>query len=269
MASRCDAAVAERSSGWNLTRTRAVWAWPVAAVAVLPLVVLPIRALADIWRAPALLPQRLGTRGFEVLTSTGTRVGEAVTTSLLVALLATAVALVLGWPAARLLATAAPRQRVAVLAVLALPLLVPPYAVGTGLAAWLLRLGLADTVAGLVAAHLVYVLPYVVLVLTPAFGDEVRRQEEAARTLGADLPARLRLVALPATAPSTALAGLLGFIVSWSQYGTSLAVGGGRLTLPVVLLPFVERDPQVAAMLALVFLLPPLCALALSHRLWR
>jgi len=76
-------------------------------------------------------------------------------------------------------------------------------------------------------------------------------------------------VTLPATAPTTALAGLLGFLVSWSQYGTSLAVGGGRLTLPVVLLPFVERDPQVTAVLALVFLVPPVVVLIAVRRVWR
>lgn len=241
----------------------------VALIAVVPLAVVPVRAIADVWRAPALVPQQLGTRGLAVITDAGTRVGDAVTTSVLVAVLATVVALAVGWPAARFLGAAPARRRIVVLVVIGMPLLVPPYAVGTGLVTWLLRLGLADSVPGLVVAHLVYVLPYVVLVLTPAFGPHLRAQEEAAMTLGADAGRRTWLVTLPATAPSTALAALLGFLVSWSQYGTSLAVGGGRLTLPVVLLPFVERDPQVAAALSLVFLLPPLVALFLAQRLWR
>lgn len=261
--------MADHERAWRTTRTRPAWAWLVAVLAVVPLFVLPLRAVADVWRAPAVLPQQLGSRGLAVLASPGTRVGEAVVTSLLVGLVATGVALVLGWPAARALATSSPKRRAVVLGVLALPLLVPPYAVGTGMTTWLLRVGLADTVPGLVAAHLVYVLPYTVLVLVPAFGADLRRQEEAARALGAAGPARLWLVTLPATAPSVALAGLLGFLVSWSQYGTSLAVGGGRVTLPVVLLPFVERDPQVAATLAVVFLLPPIAVLALAQRVWR
>lgn len=255
--------------GWPTTRTRPAWAWLVAVVAVGPLLVLPVRGLADAWRAPAVLPQRWGARGLEVLADPGTRISEAMTTSAVVALVATAVALLLGWPAARAIASATPRRRIVTMAVVGLPLLVPPYAVGTGLVTWMLRLELADTIPGLVVAHLVYVLPYVVLTLVPAFGPRVRGLEEAAATLGASRPRRLWLVSLPATASSTALAGLLGFLVSWSQYGTSLAVGGGRLTLPVVLLPFVERDPQVTAVLALVFLVPPLLALAAVHRTWR
>ncbi len=65
------------------------------------------------------------------------------------------------------------------------------------------------------------------------------------------------------------MAALVGFLVSWSDYGTTLAVGGGRLTLPLILLPFVGPDPQVAAAVALVFLVPPLLALLVVARAWR
>lgn len=241
----------------------------VGTLATVPLLLLPIRAAADVWRSPALIPQRLGTRGFEWLTSPGARVGEAVTTSLVVALVATAIGLVLAWPAARSLSLLSRGHRVLVLAVLAAPLLVPEFATGTGLTTWFLRLGLADRAAGLVLAHLVYVLPYAILILVPAFDDRLRRLEEAARTAGAGAAARLRLVTFPAVAPPLMVAALIGFVVSWSQYGTSLAVGGGRLTLPIVLLPFVERDPQVTAALSIVFLVPPLVALLVVRRSWR
>jgi putative spermidine/putrescine transport system permease protein len=251
------------------TRAGRQWSIAVSLLAVVPLLILPLRAVADVWRAPALLPQRFGTRGVDWLTSPGARVAEAAATSLVVALIATAIGLVLAWPAARALSRLERRPRTALLVALAAPLLVPPFATGTGMATWFLRLGLADHLAGLVAAHLVYVLPYAVLVLATAFDDGLRRLEEVARTAGASAAARLRLVTLPAVARLLTVAALLGFLVSWSQYGTSLAVGGGQLTLPVVLLPFVDRDPQLAATLSLVFLVPPLMALAAVHRLWR
>ncbi|MBW3619505.1 MAG: ABC transporter permease subunit [Actinobacteria bacterium] len=251
------------------TRTSAGWGHLLGVLVVAPLLVLPVRAAADVWRAPALLPHELGTRGFDVLASPGTRVGEAVVTSLLVAVVATCVGMLLAWPAARGLAAVPAGARPALVAVLAMPLLVPQFATGTGLTTWFLRLGLADRAAGLVLAHLVYLLPYAVLILAPAFDDRVRRLEEAARTAGAGTLARLRFVTLPAAARPLTVAALLGFLVSWSQYGTSLAVGGGRLTLPVVLLPFVERDPQVAATLSLVFLVPPLVALGVVAAAWR
>ncbi len=235
-------------------------------VVVVPLAVLVVRALADVWRAPALLPQDWGWRGFSYAFSTTAGAGPALTNSVVVALVTTALALVLGWPAARVVGERRLVRPGPVLVVLTLPLLVPPYATGVGLTTWFIRLGLADSYPGLVLAHLVYVLPYVVLVLVPGFGTRVRELEEAAATLGAGRAARLWSVTVPAVGPALAAAGLLGFVVSFSQYGTSLAVGGGLPTLPIVLLPFIGSDPQLAAALAVLFLIPVGAALAVTTR---
>jgi putative spermidine/putrescine transport system permease protein len=239
----------------------------VAVLAVGPLLVLPVWAAADVWRAPALLPQEWGTRGLEVALAPGTRAVEATANSLLVAVVATLLALAVGWSAARWLADAPTGRRVGVLVVLALPLLVPQLAIGSGLATWFIRLGIADTLGGIVLAHLVAVLPYTVVALAPGFSPAVRDAEEAARTLGAG-PARvLWSVTLPMLRRPVAVAALLGGLVSWSQYGTSLGVGGGIPMLPLVFEPFVARDRQVAAVLALVTLAVPLLALVATT--WR
>jgi putative spermidine/putrescine transport system permease protein len=241
-------------------------AWALAAVTVGPLLVLPVRAAADVWRAPALWPQQFGTRGLEVLLSPGNNADTAILNSMLVAVVTTAIALALAWPAARLLSTASASLRTPLLVLLALPLLVPPLAIGSGLAEWFLRLGLTNSIPGLVLAHLVAVLPYVVVVLAPGFDARVRAAEEAARTLGASRRQVLQLVALPMLAPSVAVASLLGALVSWSQYGSSLGVGRGIPMLPLVLEPFVGRAPQVAAALTLVFLAPAILALVATVR---
>lgn len=223
-----------------------------AMLLVAPLVVLPLRAVAQVWRAPAIIPQQFGTRGITAVAG----VGEALTNSTLVALVATLIAGLLAWPASRRLASSPGRRTELARLALALPVLVPPFATGTGLTTWLLRAGLADSIPGLVVAHLPYVLAYVVLLLAPAFGPEVDRLDEAAATFGATGLRRVWLVTIPAVRGQLVVALLLGFLVSWSQYGTSLAVGGGIPMLPVVLVPFVRTDPQVAAALSLVFLAP-------------
>jgi putative spermidine/putrescine transport system permease protein len=82
-----------------------------------------------------------------------------------------------------------------------------------------------------VLAHLTVVLPYVVLVLAPGFGGRFAELEEMARTAGLGPARRLALVTLPSLRPALAAAALLGFLVSWSQYGSSLAVGGGPPTV--------------------------------------
>jgi len=236
-----------------------------ALLFALPMAALVVRAVADEWRAPALVPQRFGLRGFEVAFGCGSA-GAAFAGSLAVALVTTGAALALGWPAARVLGERRLRRPGLMFLLLAMPLLVSPYATGAGLTEWFIRLGLAGTLSGLVLAHLVLVLPYVVVVLLSGFGSRVGELEEMARTFGASPLRRLAWVTLPSVRATLAAAGLLGFLVSWSQYGSSLAVGAGRPMLPLVLLPFVRTDPQVAAALALLFLAPALAALAVAAR---
>lgn len=239
-------------------------AWLGAAAFAVPLAIVVVRALADAWRAPSVLPQRWGLRGLREAFS-GLAL-QGFTNSLIVALTVTALALVVGWPAARVLGERRLRRPAAPFLLIALPLLVPSYATGEGLTEWFLRLGLVDSVPGLVLAHLAIVLPYVIVVLLSAFGPAVSDLEEMARSQGLTPLQRLRWVTLPTAGPTVATAATVGFVVSWSEYGASLAIGGGRPMLPIVLLPFVGTDPEVAAALSLLFLAPALLALALATR---
>ena len=248
-------------------RSRQARAPAIAALVVLPLLALIVRAFADVWRAPAMVPQRLGLRGVRIAFSGDT--ATAFTNSLIVALLTVTVALIVGWPAARVLGERRLRHPAPVFLLLALPLLVPSYAVGSGLTEWFIRLGLDGTTLALVAAHLTFVLPYVVIVLLAGFGPRLTAIEEMGSVSGLTPLRRLAWVTLPSAAPTIAAAALLGFLVSWSDYGSSLAVGAGRPMLPVVLLPFVGADPQVAATLALLFLAPAIAALAVTVRAGR
>lgn len=238
-----------------------------AAAVTLPLGALVVRALADEWRAPALLPQELGTRGLrQALTG---EAGTALGNSLVVAGLTVALALALAWPAARVLGERRLRRPGPVFLLIAAPLLVPGYAIGTGLNEWLIRLGIDGSLLALVVAHLTFVLPYTVVVLLSGFGPRLTALEEMASTAGLSPWRRFAQVTLPSAAPTIAAAALLGFLVSWSDYGTSLAVGAGEPMLPLVLLPFIGADPQVAASLALLFLAPAVLALVVAVRAGR
>ena len=233
-----------------------------AAAALLPLG-LAVRAFADEWRAPNLWPQQFGLRAVDVV-SHDPSLRSAIITSVVVALTAALLAFPLAWPAARSLG-ATPRRPL-LLALLALPLLVPGYAFATGISAWFVRLGIPGGVPSLMLAHLPSVLAYEILLLLPAFDARLRHLGEAGAVLGARPAIRTLLIELPARRGAVVAALVVGFTVSWAQYGTSLAVGAGTVTLPLVLVPFAQADPQVAALLALIALLPPVIGLIASAR---
>lgn len=233
-----------------------------------PLAILALQAFADSWRAPDALPSDLGTRGFDVGFAQG-NAADALLNSLVIGIGTTAVCLIVGWPAARALAGRSFAGRSVIVLLLALPLLMPPYLAGFGLTEWFIRLGIDGTLVGIMLAHVTFALPYAVVILVSGFGVDLLRLEEMARASGASPLATLRWVTIPSLKPVLAVAGLLAFLVSWSQYGTTLAIGGGRPTLPIVMLPFVRADPQVAAALALLFLVPAVAALGAAARMVR
>jgi len=234
----------------------------VVAAVVVPFLALVVQAVADRWQGQALIPQAMGWRGVRLAAGDPILV-RAVGASLAVGAVVAVAAVVLAWPAARYLARTGSR---AGWALLAAPVLVPPLVLGDGLAAWLPAIGLRGGYAAIVVAHLPASIAYAALALAPAFGPELDEVDATAAVLGASPARRLVTVVVPAARRHVLLALALGFTVSWSQYATSLTVGGGRPMLPLVLVPFVRRDPQVAAVLSLVFLAPPVLTLAAAAR---
>lgn len=231
----------------------------VVAVSFLPLVV---QAAADRWYGRAVVPQAWGWRGVRLAAGDPVLV-RAILGSLAVAGVVAVVAVLVAWPAARYLAQTGSR---AGWVMLAAPLLVPPLVLGDGLAAWLPAVGLRSGYPTIVVAHLPASIAYAALALVSAFGPELDELDASAAVLGASPVRRLVTVIVPASRRHVVLALALAFTVSWSQYATSLTVGGGRPMLPLTLVPFVRRDPQVAAVLSLVFLAPPVLTLAAAAR---
>jgi len=148
--------------------------------------------------------------------------------------------LILSTPLAWWLARGRSRWKAPVGALVALPIVLPPTALGFYL---LIALGpqspliallhpfgvrtLAFTFEGLVIGSLIYSLPFAVQPLRNAFiavGDEPL---EAAATLGASPWSVFRRVALPLALPGYAVAALLVFAHTVGEFGVVMMLGGG------------------------------------------
>lgn len=237
--------------------------------AVGPVSLLGLWSFTHAWFWPDLLPREWSLRAWSYLFSPGAGVGEALATSLFIALLVALLALFIAWPAARVVAGAWFRGKRALLFLLLLPIIAPPLASTMGMHALFLRFGLADTLVGVVLAHLVPSVPYATMVLTGSFSRFEIGFEEQARTLGASRLQVWRHVTVPALRPGMAVAAAFAFLISWSQYLTTLIIGGGRVqTLPLTLVAFQRSgDEAVAAALSLIFLAPAVIMLLVVGRL--
>lgn len=234
----------------------------------LPIAMLIVWSLAFRWRYPDLLPERWGTGAWSYVANPSSRVLEGLRHSVVIALIVTLLANVIGLPAARALGMNEFRGKRLVEWVLLMPIIVPAIVATMGLHIMFLRWGLTGTYLGIALVHLIPALPYFVLITAAVFANYGTELEDTARTLGAGRIQVFLRVTLPGIAPGLVVASMFTFLVSWSQYVTTLLIGGGRIiTLPMVLFPFLSAgDNANSAAISLVFIAPAILVLVLTSR---
>ena len=151
------------------------------------------------------------------------------------------------------------------------PLVVPVIIVAVAIYGLYARLKLVGTLHGLVLAHTVLALPFVVVIVSATLHGLDETLELAAQNLGANRWQTFRLVTLPLIRPGVVSAALLAFITSFDEVVVAIFVGGTHAaTLPKQMWDGIrtEIDPTVAAVSTLLIAVTTLAlgVLALVRR---
>lgn len=166
---------------------------------------------------------------------------SALLTSFEVAVAASLIATLIGLPAAYVLVRRRFSGRRALAAVFLSPLMVPQIIVGVGLLQLYTALGGANSLTGLVMAHVVAVLPYVIRTVGAALSTTNVSIEEAAADLGANQLEVLAFVVVPMIKGGVLAAALFALIMSWINVEISIFLTTtGSYTLPVLLYNYME-----------------------------
>lgn len=182
---------------------------------------------------------------------------DALSTSLLVALLAMLVATACGTLAALALDRSRWRGRGMVSALLLTPAIVPVILLALGVYYVFLRWELAGTITGLVLAHSVVGIPIVLRTVSASLAGHDRRLELAAAGLGARPFAVLRQVTLPLIQPGVLAGAIFAFIGSFDEVVLSVFLcSPDTQTLPVMMFNAVTRelDPTIAAASSMILI---------------
>lgn len=185
-------------------------------------------------------------------------VRDAAGRSLLVALMATAISVVLGVAAAFPLVRSRFPGREALNAFLMSPLILPSLVYGLAALMCLSALGLSLSVPVLVLSHVAIIVPYVTRTTAAALALLDPNLEEAARSLGADAWQSFLRVILPNLLPGIGTGAAFAFISSFDNLTVSLFLAGPRVeTLPIRLFAMIsfDLDPAAAAISAVLVLL--------------
>ena len=181
----------------------------------------------------------------------GTReLADSLWTSLHLAAWTTVISTVFGTMAALALVRYRYRGRETLRTLFMAPIVMPRLVLGIAFLLFFSKTFLSGRFAGLLVAHVVVALPYVVRTVGASLVGLDRSLEEAATSLGASPWLTFRTVTLPLLKPGILAGAIFAFVTSFDELVASLFLTGPRLTtLPVQIYTYIEytSDPTIAA----------------------
>lgn len=194
-------------------------------------------------------------------------------TSLQIGVIVTILSTIVGTLAAFGIARiASPRLRSFLTMVILTPITFPLIVVGVAVYLGLVKFGLIGSMTGIVLAHSIGCICYVVVIVSATLSNFDRRLEQAAKSMRAGPLQTLFRVTIPLIRPGIFGGAVFAFIHSFDEVIiTSLVSGFSVHTLPLKMLENINNqiDPTIAAVGALLTLLPVLWLLALYPMWWK
>jgi multiple sugar transport system permease protein len=199
------------------------WMW-LAVVAIVLFCLFPfywlvntsLKTGADL-STSALLPPNPTLDNFESIFN-DSNFTTALKNSAIVALVTTALALIVGSFCAYALARLRIRFKFLILAIVLTITTFPQITIGAPIFKLWRDIGLYNTIPGLVIPYLTFALPLAIYILTSFFREIPRDLEEAALVDGATNFQAFYKVVVPLAAPGLATAGILTFIAAWNEF---------------------------------------------------
>jgi spermidine/putrescine transport system permease protein len=153
------------------------------------------------------------------------------------------------------------------------PILVPEVVLAVALLLFLNWLGLGKSFALLLAGHVIFTLPFVILVVQARLVSIKRDVEEAALSLGASPVQTFFAVTLPLMLPAVAAGALFAFTISFDDItGTLFWKPGGVETVPTQIFSMLRNSisPEINALGTVMIVLTvglPLLGAAVARKL--
>lgn len=255
------------ASDTQITHRDRLWLYVVAAIIMLLLVIPTLIVMPMSFSSSQYLefpPQQWSVRWYTVYFESSKWM-RATVTSVEVGFLTMLTATPLGTMAAYALFVSGHRAARAIFAFLITPMIVPVILIAIGAFYAFGRVGLNNTIFGLVLAHTVLAAPLVMIVITSALRNYDLNQERVARSLGATRLKAFFVITLPQIKFSIVTASLLSFLTSFDEVIIAIFVSGGvNATLTkhmfAALRDFI--DPTIAAISTIMILVSTTLLLA-------
>lgn len=158
---------------------------------------------------------------------------EPLSKSLMVATLTTVISVAIAAPAAYVIARFPRKVRYTTILSLLFTRMFPDVLIALPVAIVFMKMGLMDTVPGLVFAHLIGNLPFLAWILVGTFETIPKALEEAATVDGCSRFQALMQVVFPAATPGIMVGAMFVWLNSWNEFTYAMYLSTANKTLPL------------------------------------
>lgn len=190
---------------------------------------------------------------YEVMLS-NSAIHSALLNSVIVAVVVALIATVIGTMAAFPLVRGGIRYPGGARILFTLPIMIPGVLLGLGLLVFISLLNIQLGLHTVIAGHLVFTTPFVVLIVAARLQGFDRRLEWAAADLGAGSLQTLRHIVLPLIAPAIIAGALMSVTLSIDEFVVTFFTIGPQLTLPLYIITQIKFGvtPEVNALATVI-----------------
>ena len=199
------------------------------------------------------------------------RLTAGLVNSVILAVVTSALATLMGFLAAWGLARFHLPARAFIRGLITLPLTVSYLIIGMGLLIFFNRIGVPKSLAAAGIGHVVINLPLAFAIIYASMGAQQQNAERAARDLGAGEAQVIWLVSVPMLMPAIAAAFFLSMTFSWDEFIIAFLLTRFDVTLPVEIWSLLRSglSPRLNAIGSLVFLVSVALVLILELFVFR
>ncbi|PBB52152.1 MULTISPECIES: ABC transporter permease subunit [Mesorhizobium] len=197
---------------------------------------------------------------------------NAASTTLQIGIVVAAVSTVVGTLAAYGLNRTLPWLRSSLTMAILTPITFPAIVVAIATYLGLVKFGLLGSMSGIVLAHSIVAIGYVVVIVSATLANFDPRLEQAAMSMRAGPIRTFMRVTLPLIRPGIIGGAVFAFLASFDEVViTSLIAGLSIRTLPLKMYEDIRHqiDPTIAAVASLLMLVPVICLVVLYFMGWR
>lgn len=220
------------------------------------------------WSYPAAFPEKLSLFQWEYVFK-HTTIVQSIGNSFLIAAITTVVSFLLALPTAYALGRRKLKGVESFKIIMLLPMVFPGMAMGLFLGRLLFSFGLSGTYTGVVMAHTLVALPYMLRIMVVNFESMPQDLIDAASNLGASNLTKFVEVYLPMILPGLIAGSIFTFISSMEEFNLTFIIGAPDITtIPTVLYSYLGDNflRTRASVVSLIMLIPNLALLIITEK---